>query len=70
MRKESQNTQFEIVEMATEMRLGRTFIDKLIPNHREGKNVVVDVDGEVLDDGDGLLRGRPLHAALRRILLL
>ncbi len=38
-----QNTQFEIVEMATETRLGRTFIDKLIADHMEGKQIVVDV---------------------------
>jgi len=38
-----QNTQFEIVEMATDIRLGRTFIDKLIADHMEGKNIVVDV---------------------------
>ncbi|UCF86084.1 MAG: acyl-CoA dehydrogenase family protein [Desulfobacteraceae bacterium] len=38
-----QNTQFKIVEMATEIRLGRTFLDKLIMDHMEGKNVVVDV---------------------------
>jgi acyl-CoA dehydrogenase len=38
-----QNTQFEIVEMATEVRLGRTFVDKLIADHMEGKEVVIDV---------------------------
>jgi len=38
-----QHTQFEIVEMATEVKLGRTFIDKLIADHMEGQNVVVDV---------------------------
>ncbi len=38
-----QNTQFKIVEMATEVKLGRTFLDKLIVDHMEGKNVVVDV---------------------------
>ena len=38
-----QNTQFEIVEMATEARLGRTFVDKLIADHMEGKDIVVDV---------------------------
>ena len=38
-----QNVQFEIVEMATETKLGRTFIDKLIMDHIEGKNVVVEV---------------------------
>jgi len=30
-----QNTQFKIVEMATEVRLGRTFVDKLIVDHME-----------------------------------
>ena len=38
-----QNTQFEIVEMATEVRLGRTFLDKLIADHMEGREIVVDV---------------------------
>ncbi|MDZ4165493.1 MAG: acyl-CoA dehydrogenase family protein [Smithellaceae bacterium] len=38
-----QHTQFELVEMATEAKLGRTFIDKLIADHMEGKNVVVEV---------------------------
>ncbi len=38
-----QNSQFKIVEMATEVKLGRTFLDKLIMDHMEGKNVVVDV---------------------------
>ncbi|MCX5857888.1 MAG: acyl-CoA dehydrogenase family protein [Deltaproteobacteria bacterium] len=38
-----QNTQFEIVEMATDIRLGRTFLDKLIVDHMEGKEIVVDV---------------------------
>ncbi len=38
-----QNTQFEIVEMATDVRLGRTFVDKLIADHMEEKNIVVDV---------------------------
>lgn len=38
-----QHVQFELVEMATETKLGRTFIDKLIMDHIEGKNVVVEV---------------------------
>jgi len=38
-----QNTQFKIVEMATEIRLGRTFVDKLVVDHMEGANVVVNV---------------------------
>ena len=38
-----QHVQFEIVEMATETKLGRTFIDKLTMDHIEGKNVVVEV---------------------------
>jgi acyl-CoA dehydrogenase len=38
-----QNTRFALVEMATEIKLGRTFLDKLIADHMEGKNIVVDV---------------------------
>ncbi|KAF0154333.1 MAG: acyl-CoA dehydrogenase [Syntrophaceae bacterium] len=38
-----QHSQFELVEMMTEIKLGRTFIDKLIVDHMEGKNIVVDV---------------------------
>ena len=39
----SQSAQFKIVEMTTEVKLGRTFLDSLIVDHMEGKNVVVDV---------------------------
>jgi len=38
-----QNTQFRLVEMATEVKLGRTFLDKLIADHVEGAHVVVEV---------------------------
>ena len=38
-----QHTQFELVEMSTAAKLGRTFLDKLIMDHVEGKNVVVEV---------------------------
>jgi acyl-CoA dehydrogenase len=38
-----QNTQFKIVEMATEVEMGRTFLDQLITEHMEGKNVVTKV---------------------------
>jgi acyl-CoA dehydrogenase len=38
----SQNDQFKIVEMATEVKLGRTFLDKLIADHMERKNIVVE----------------------------
>jgi len=38
-----QHNQFKIVEMATEAKLGRTFVDKLIVDHMEKKNVVVEV---------------------------
>jgi acyl-CoA dehydrogenase len=37
-----QHSQFEFAEMATEIKLGRTFVDKLIADHMEGKNVVVE----------------------------
>ena len=38
----SQSAQFRIVEMATEVKLGRTFLDKLVAEHMEGKNIVVE----------------------------
>jgi len=38
-----QNTQFKIVEMATQVKLGRTFLDKLVVDHMEGKDVVLEV---------------------------
>jgi acyl-CoA dehydrogenase len=38
----SQVIQFGLVEMTTEVKLGRTFIDKLIMDHVEGQNVVIE----------------------------
>jgi acyl-CoA dehydrogenase len=38
-----QHNQFELVEMATEIKLGRTFLDKLVADHMEGGFVVVEV---------------------------
>lgn len=38
-----QNTQFKIVEMAAEIKLGRTFVEKLVVDHMEGQNLVVNV---------------------------
>jgi len=38
-----QNTQFKLVELSTEAKLGRTFLDKCIVDHMEGKNIVIDV---------------------------
>lgn len=38
-----QNTQFKIAEMATEVEFGRVFLDQLIAEHMEGKNVVTKV---------------------------
>ena len=35
-----QNTQFKIVEMATEIEMGRTFLDQLIGDHMAGMDVV------------------------------
>lgn len=40
---EFQNTRFRLVEMATEVKLARTFLDKLICDHMEGRNIVVEV---------------------------
>ncbi len=38
-----QNTQFKLVEMATELKLGRTFLDKLIMEHVDKRDVVTEV---------------------------
>lgn len=38
----SQAVQFALVEMATEVKLGRNFIDKLVMDHMEGQNVVIE----------------------------
>jgi acyl-CoA dehydrogenase len=38
-----QNTQFKIAEMATKVKLGETFVDKLIVDHIAKKNVVTEV---------------------------
>jgi alkylation response protein AidB-like acyl-CoA dehydrogenase len=38
----SQATQFALVEMATEVKLGRTFVDKLVTDHIEKKDIVVE----------------------------
>ncbi|PGL68957.1 acyl-CoA dehydrogenase [Bacillus sp. AFS055030] len=38
-----QNTQFKLVELATEIEIGRTFIEDLIYKHMEGENVVKQV---------------------------
>ncbi len=38
-----QNTQFTLAEIATEIKLGRTFVDDLIKKHIDGKDVVKEV---------------------------
>jgi alkylation response protein AidB-like acyl-CoA dehydrogenase len=38
----SQAVQFALVEMATEVKLGRTFIDKLVADHMEKENLVIE----------------------------
>ncbi len=38
----SQATQFALVEMATDVKLGRAFIEKLIVEHMEKKNIIVE----------------------------
>jgi acyl-CoA dehydrogenase len=37
------HSRFRMVEMATEVKLGRTFLDKMIADHMEGNSIVVDV---------------------------
>jgi alkylation response protein AidB-like acyl-CoA dehydrogenase len=36
----SQTVRFSLVEMSTEIKLGRTFLEKLIADHMEGRNIV------------------------------
>ncbi|MEL3958800.1 acyl-CoA dehydrogenase family protein [Caldifermentibacillus hisashii] len=38
-----QNTQFKIAEMATELEIGRAFVDRLILEHMKGKSIVTEV---------------------------
>lgn len=38
----SQAVQFELVEMTADVKIGRTFVDKLVADHIEGENVVVE----------------------------
>ncbi|NNL76394.1 MAG: acyl-CoA dehydrogenase [Desulfobacterales bacterium] len=38
----SQAVQFALVEMATDVKLGRTFVDKLVVDHMEEKNIIVE----------------------------
>lgn len=38
-----QNTQFKIAEMATEIKIGRTFLDQLIIDHMKQKDIVTEV---------------------------
>lgn len=38
-----QNTQFKIAEMATDLQIGRAFVDRLILEHMKGKSIVTEV---------------------------
>lgn len=38
----SQAVQFALVEMATDIKLGRTFVDKLVADHMEKKDIIVE----------------------------
>jgi alkylation response protein AidB-like acyl-CoA dehydrogenase len=38
----SQAVQFALVELATEVKIGRSFIDKLIGDHMEGKDIIIE----------------------------
>ena len=66
-----QNTQFKIAEMATEIKLGRTFVDKLVADHMEKKNVVIEVSmAKYWVTEMACPRGGPVRAASRRIRIL
>ncbi|CAI8871439.1 acyl-CoA dehydrogenase [Brevibacillus sp. IT-7CA2] len=38
-----QNTQFEIAEMATELKMAQTFLDNLAAKHMQGENIVTEI---------------------------
>ena len=38
-----QNTQFKIAEMATKIKIGETFVNRLVEDHVEGKDIVTEV---------------------------
>ena len=38
-----QNTQFKIAEMATKIKIGETFVNRLVADHVEGKDIVTEV---------------------------
>jgi acyl-CoA dehydrogenase len=38
----SQAAQFTLVEMATEVKIGRTFLDKLVADHVEGQEIIIE----------------------------
>ena len=38
----SQTNQFALAEMATDIKIGRTFVDKLIVDHMEDKNIIIE----------------------------
>jgi len=38
----SQAVQFALVEMVTEVKIGRAFIDKLVSDHMEGKDIIIE----------------------------
>lgn len=39
---ENQSVQFALVEMTTEVKLGRTFVDKLVMDHIEGREIIIE----------------------------
>lgn len=38
-----QNSQFEFVEMSADIKVGRSFLEKLIVDHMEGRNIIMEV---------------------------
>jgi len=81
-----QNSQFEFAEMATEIEIGRTFIDKMIVEHMEGKDLtrevsmakywITDMAGQVADrclqlhGGYGYCEEYPIARAWRDIRIM
>jgi len=81
-----QNSQFEFAEMATEITVGRTFLDRMIAEHMEGRDLtrevsmakywITDMAGQVADrclqlhGGYGYCEEYPIARAWRDIRIM
>lgn len=64
-----QNTRFKLAEMATEIQVGRVFVDRCMELHLQGKLDVHRRHVQVLDDGPAMQGARRMRAVARRLRL-